>query len=120
MKVGGSVPFRQRDRTVAVGTPTSAKGQSHRFGCSPMTSDLSRRTDIVRAGRHVSKGRVEDGRGSLGHSATLRFPSHRVAGGGRPPPAPTERGVRISRTTLLGSWLTAFTGICSSFVSLVS
>ena len=45
-------------------------------------------------------GRVEDGCGSLGHSATLRLPSHRVAGGGRPPPAPTERGVRISRTTL--------------------
>src|ERR1700686_1849750 len=59
------------------------------------------------------------GRGSLGHSATLRFPSHRVAGGGRPPPAPTERGVRISRTTLFGSWFTAFTAICSSFVSMV-
>jgi hypothetical protein len=25
-------------------------------------------------------------------------PPHRVAGGGRPPPAPTQRGVRISRT----------------------
>jgi DNA end-binding protein Ku len=44
---------------------------------------------------------------------------HRVAGGGRPPPAPTERGVRISRTTLFGSWFTAFTAICSSFVSMV-
>ena len=32
-----------------------------------------------------------------------RFPSHRVTGGGRPPPVPTERGVRISRTTLFGS-----------------
>jgi hypothetical protein len=50
---------------------------------------------------------------------TPRFPSHRVAGGGRPPPAPTERGVRISRTTLFGSWFTAFTAICSSFVSMV-
>ena len=28
---------------------------------------------------------------------------------------PTERGVRISRTTLFGSWFTAFTAICSSF-----
>ncbi len=46
--------------------------------------------------------------------------AHRVAGGGRPPPAPTERGVRISRTTLFGSWFTAFTAICSSFVSMVS
>ena len=43
-----------------------------------------------------------------------------VAGGGHPPPAPTERGVRISRTTLFGSWFTAFTAICSSFVSMVS
>lgn len=34
-------------------------------------------------------------------------------------PAPTERGARISRTTLFGSWFTAFTAICSSFVSTV-
>jgi hypothetical protein len=32
---------------------------------------------------------------------------HRVAGGSRPPPAPTERSVRISRTTLFRSWFTA-------------
>jgi hypothetical protein len=31
----------------------------------------------------------------------LRFHIHRVAGGGRPPPAPTERGVRIWR---VGRW----------------
>jgi len=48
---------------------------------------------------------------SLAIGACLLLPSagavlgagHRVAGGGRPPPAPTERGVRISRTTLFGS-----------------
>jgi hypothetical protein len=34
-------------------------------------------------------------------------PSHRVTGGGHPPPVPTERGMRISRTTLFGSWFTA-------------
>ena len=28
---------------------------------------------------------------------------HRVAGGSRPPPAPTERSMRIYRTTLFGS-----------------
>src|SRR5262249_54174927 len=33
--------------------------------------------------------------------------SHRVAGGSCPPPAPTERGVRISRTTLFRHGLTA-------------
>src|SRR6266404_10004472 len=37
----------------------------------------------------------------------LRFHTHRVTGGGRPPPVPTERGVRLYRTTLFGSWLTA-------------
>src|SRR5262245_3570675 len=35
-----------------------------------------------------------------GQWPALRFPSHRVTGGGHPPPVPTERGVRISRTTL--------------------
>ena len=29
------------------------------------------------------------------------------AGGGHPPPAPTERSMRICRTTLFGSWFTA-------------
>ena len=58
-------------------------------------------------GLSSTTGRVEDGRGSLGHSATLRFPSHLVTGGGRPPPVPTERGVRLYRTTLFGSWFTA-------------
>src|SRR5262245_50591007 len=33
--------------------------------------------------------------------------AHRVAGGGRPPPAPTERSMRICRTTLFDSWFTA-------------
>ena len=50
----------------------------------------------------------------------IPFRFHRVAGGSYPPPAPTERGVRIYRTTLFGSWFTAFTAICSSFVSMVS
>ena len=36
-----------------------------------------------------------------------RGSAHRVAGGGRPPPAPTERSMRIYRTTLFGSWFTA-------------
>src|ERR1700694_1065781 len=76
-------------------------------GASQMSSGLPLKADIAQYSRHVSKGRVEDGRGSLGHSATLRFPSHRVAGGGRPPPVPTERGMRLYRTTLFGSWFTA-------------
>src|SRR5258705_8217477 len=38
---------------------------------------------------------------------TPRFLSHRVAGGSCPPPAPTERSMRIYRTTLFDSWFTA-------------
>ena len=34
-------------------------------------------------------------------NSRLKQPAHRVTGGGRPPPIPTERGVRISRTRLL-------------------
>ena len=98
----------------------SHMGQTRKSDDATTTSALPPTPDIPESGCDVRKGRVEDGRGSLGHSATLRFPSHRVAGGGRPPPAPTERGVRISRTTLFGSWFTAFTAICSSFVSMVS
>ncbi len=33
--------------------------------------------------------------------------AYRVAGGSHPPPAPTERSVRISRTTLFGEGFTA-------------
>jgi hypothetical protein len=33
--------------------------------------------------------------------------SHRVTGSGRPPPVPTERGVRLSRSTLFDRWFTA-------------
>jgi len=41
---------------------------------SPMSA-FARTADSSQAPRHVRFGRVEDGRGSLGHSATLRFPS---------------------------------------------
>src|SRR5215831_2261329 len=34
-------------------------------------------------------------------SAVALFPHHRVTGGGHPPPVPTERGMRISRTNAL-------------------
>jgi len=49
--------------------------QKRRFERRPIVSGLPPTPDILSARRHVSKGRVEDGRGSLGHSATLRFPS---------------------------------------------
>jgi hypothetical protein len=50
-----------------------------------------------------------------------RSSAHRVTGGGRPPPVPTERSVRIYRTTLFGRCFTAlFAAIRPSFVSMVS
>ena len=44
----------------------------------------------------------------------LRFHTHRVTGGGRPPPVPTERGVRISRTNALRQLLHSTASACSS------
>jgi hypothetical protein len=43
-----------------------------------------------RTSREVGDGRVEDGRGSLGHSATLRFPSPLIK-----PDVPIS-GIRLS------------------------
>src|SRR5205823_109330 len=44
----------------------------------------------------------------------LRFHTHRVTGGSRPPPVPTERGVRISRTNALRQLLHSTASACSS------
>src|SRR5262249_35430215 len=41
----------------------------------PSTAASGLKAALVLAPRHVAEGRVEDGRGSLGHSASLRFPS---------------------------------------------
>jgi hypothetical protein len=46
---------------------------------------------------------VESRKGAVTRCSVLRFPSHRVVGGGHPPPTPTERSVRSYRTTLFGS-----------------
>ena len=58
------------------------------------------------------------------HFSSIKDPNtHRVAGGGHPPPAPTDRSVQISRTTLFKRWFTAqryraFAAICSSPVAM--
>src|ERR1700704_3467881 len=61
-----------------------------RTQCEQMSSGLPLKADIARYGRHVSNGRVEDGRDSLGHSATLRFPSPLIE-----PDVPIS-GIRLS------------------------
>jgi NADPH-dependent 2,4-dienoyl-CoA reductase/sulfur reductase-like enzyme len=67
-----------------------------------VTIDCTGDGDVaVQAGAPSEIGRA-DGRGGGALRSPLRFPSHRVTGGGRLPPVPTERSVRISRTTLFG------------------
>ena len=56
-------------------------------------SGLHSRAAVTRERRHDQLGRVEDGRGGLGHAASLRFPSPLM-----------EPDVRISRIRL-SDWL---------------
>jgi ribosomal protein RSM22 (predicted rRNA methylase) len=56
---------------------------------------IALRTQLIASGAHVAAPCPHDGK------------CHRVTGGGCPPPVPTERSVRIYRTTLFGSWFTA-------------
>jgi hypothetical protein len=60
---------------------------------------------------HLPRCRVEERRGV---AIAIRLPSHRVTGGGRPPPVPTERGVRISRTNALRQLVHSTASACSS------
>jgi len=53
-------------------------------------SAIVRTTDSSQTLRHVRDGRVEDGRGNLGHSATPRFPSPLIK-----PDVPIS-GIRLS------------------------
>jgi hypothetical protein len=52
-----------------------------------------------------SMPKADTGEGSGRDARSPR--AHRVAGGGCPPPAPTERSVQISRTALFDSGFTA-------------
>src|SRR5262245_61788708 len=67
----------------------------------------------------VRSSRVEDERGGLGPVAwgpvaNAPFPIHRVAGGSCPPPAPTERSMRIYRTTALRQLVHSTARACNS------
>ncbi len=53
----------------------SVTGHSETFLPSRRTTALPPIAEVLAVRRQGRKGRVEDGRGSLGHSATLRFPS---------------------------------------------
>jgi len=62
-------------------------------------------------GTGVTRGVAVDRHGRcLSPRHPFRFQSHRVAGSGKPPPAPTERSVPISGTTLVIRGFTAQRG----------
>ena len=69
---------------------TSAPGQTQKSERATGQSALPSRTDVASRACQVRKGSVEDGRGSLGHSATLRFPSPLIE-----PDVPIS-GIRLS------------------------
>ena len=62
--------------------------------------------DVTRKGLDRGRDREADIRWPMS-VIVLISSAYRVAGGSRPPPAPTERSVRISRTTLFGEGFTA-------------
>jgi hypothetical protein len=70
--------------------PMSLMGQSRRFRPSLDRSALPPVATDMRTPADGGKGRVEDGRGRLGHVATLRFPSPLIE-----PDVPIS-GIRLS------------------------
>jgi hypothetical protein len=78
------------------GPSMSLEGHFRQIDPLPTLSACPLRSDLVRTfapQRNRRGGRLEDGRGSLGHAATLRFPSPLI-----------EPDVRISRIRL-SDWL---------------
>src|SRR6202051_5196193 len=114
-------PFERQGRLLRSRSISGLYSRSLHSGLQPPCLRFA----TVVTGRHARLGsrllaRLCRGRHRRRQTSTRLQGANPVAGGGPPPPAPTERGVRISRTTLFGSWFTAFTAICSSFVSMVS
>src|SRR6516164_5737406 len=76
----------------------------HRWSECPL--GVESRCGAVAVGRTYLLPPLSCGGASLARP-WLRFHIHRVDGGSHPPPPPTDRSVRISRTTLFGRWFTA-------------
>src|SRR5258708_23754095 len=93
----------------------SLLGHGRRFGT---TNACFSTTSISRPSAGTTDGvlEVESKMGAVagGLWPSPRFPSHRVTGGGRPPPVPTERGVRISPTHALRKLVHSTASTCSS------
>jgi hypothetical protein len=88
--------------------PSVAEGARIDFAARPMFVAASVRAGKMRRSRNhrhpqqESKVPGNESQPIDRDRGAPRDAAHRVTGGGRPPPVPTERSVRISRTTLFG------------------
>jgi len=85
-----------RDRTICIGLLTTCRAADRPAQLEMVESECG----AVAVGRTYLLPPPSSGGASLGRP-WLRFHTHRVTGGSHPPPVPTERGVRISRTIAL-------------------
>ena len=92
------------------GLPTQA---SQAVGPSQSLNSVESRCGAVAVGRTYLLPPLSFGGASLVRP-WLRLHTYRVTGGSRPPPVPTERGVRISRTNALRQLLHSTASACSS------
>ena len=91
------------------GIPTQLPGSTlgvARFGRRRRQVMVESECGAVAVGRTYLLPPLSSG-GALLVRPWLRFHIHRVGRGSHPPPPPTDRSVRISRTTLFGRWFTA-------------
>ena len=99
-------PRRQRGRR---GGLCRAGGYCGRIERSPDRAG-SFSWEMPRCGRSQERSNDQNPSGRRDTTSSEDGSPHRVTGSGRPPPVPTERGVRFSRTTLFDRWFTALRG----------
>src|SRR5271163_2402117 len=105
---GSAFPFERQGRLLRSRSISGLYSRSLHSGLQPPCLRFA--TAVT--GRHARLGsrllaRLCRGRHCRRQTSTRLQGANRVTGGGRPPPVPTERGVRLYRTTLFGSWFTA-------------
>ena len=104
------IPIEQCTGQVGVCYPLDCRpGLSGNIGLTLVESECG----AVVVGRTYLFPPLSSGGASLAEP-WLRFHIHRVTGGGHPPPVPTERGVRISRTNALRKLVHSTASACSS------
>jgi len=99
------IPNDQLIRGVLAANATG--GSFDRFAFSVMQGGWNCRSSPHESGLALSVCRFPPATSKVGVGSAIAR-DHRVAGGSRPPPAPTERSVRICRTTLFRSCFTVW------------